>query len=102
MTPERNRRDRRLPASSRHETPRLIPSGQTSGKIKLERKASVSLRKVSLGVCVGLMALASGAAADERRVVVFQDGAKPSFVIEGDRFARGPVDLQVRLAGTNP
>jgi hypothetical protein len=48
------------------------------------------------------MALASGAAADERRVVVFQDGAKPSFVIEGDRFARGPIDLQVRLAGTNP
>jgi len=62
----------------------------------------VALRSVPLGVCVGLMALSSGAAADERRVVVFQDGAKPSFTIEGDRFARGPIDLEVRLAGTNP
>ena len=62
----------------------------------------MALRSVPLGVCVGLMALSSGAAADERRVVVFQDGAKPSFTVEGDRFARGPIDLEVRLAGTNP
>jgi hypothetical protein len=62
----------------------------------------VSLRSVPLGVCVGLMALSSWARADERRVVVFQDGAKPSFMVEGDRFARGPIDLEVRLAGTNP
>src|SRR5688500_15192983 len=48
------------------------------------------------------MALSSRAAADERRVVVFQDGEKPSFTVEGDRFARGPIDLEVRLAGTNP
>jgi hypothetical protein len=62
----------------------------------------VSLRSVPLGVCVGLMAFSSWAAADERRVVVFQDGAKPTFTVEGDRFARGPIDLEVRLAGTNP
>ncbi len=62
----------------------------------------MSLRKVSLGVCVGLLAFSTWASADERRVVVFQDGAKPSFSIEGDRFARGPIDLEVRLAGTNP
>ena len=62
----------------------------------------MSLRSIPLGVCVGLMAWSTWAAADESRVVVFQDGAKPSFVIEGDRFARGPIDLEVRLAGTNP
>jgi len=48
------------------------------------------------------MALASAASADERRVIVFTDGPKPSFTIEGDRFARGAVDLEVRLTGTNP
>jgi hypothetical protein len=59
-------------------------------------------RSVPVGLCVGVMAWAGAAQADERRVVVFTDGAKPSFSVEGDRFARGPIELEVRLVGTNP
>jgi hypothetical protein len=59
----------------------------------------VSQLTVFCALCATSTAFAEAA---EKRVVTFRDGRSPKLEVQGSRFVRGAVDVELRLEGTNP
>jgi len=60
-----------------------------------------SARFLTAFLCASAATVALAKSA-EQRVVVFRDGPMPKLEVNGERWVRGPVDVELRFEGTNP